>query len=74
MLGLQRRIHGDDESLDSCGGHGGGGGDCRGDGGGHSGDVHGGRAGRAVGHWDLQTDYAEWVKTKTFHPGDKISA
>lgn len=26
------------------------------------------------GLWDLQTDYAEWVKTKTFHPGDKISA
>jgi hypothetical protein len=26
------------------------------------------------GLWDLETDYAEWVKTKTFHPGDKISA
>ena len=26
------------------------------------------------GLWDLQTDYAEWVKTKTFHPGDMISA
>jgi len=25
------------------------------------------------GLWDMQTDYAQWVKTKTFHPGDKIS-
>lgn len=25
------------------------------------------------GLWDLETDYAEWVKTKTFHPGDKIT-
>jgi hypothetical protein len=26
-----------------------------------------------AGLWDMQTDYAEWVKTKTFHPGDNIS-
>ncbi|CAO2189878.1 unnamed protein product [Urochloa humidicola] len=25
------------------------------------------------GLWDMQTDYAQWVKTKTFHPGDKIT-
>jgi hypothetical protein len=25
------------------------------------------------GLWDMQTDYAQWVKTRTFHPGDKIS-
>ena len=26
------------------------------------------------GLWDMQTtDYAQWDKTKTFHPGDKIS-
>uniref|UniRef100_A0A0A9E5U1 Phytocyanin domain-containing protein n=1 Tax=Arundo donax TaxID=35708 RepID=A0A0A9E5U1_ARUDO len=25
------------------------------------------------GLWDLQTNYAEWVATKTFHPGDKIT-
>lgn len=25
------------------------------------------------GLWDLQTDYAAWVKTKTFHPGDTIT-
>lgn len=24
------------------------------------------------GLWDMQTDYAQWVKTRTFHPGDKI--
>jgi len=27
-----------------------------------------------AGLWDMQTDNAECVKTKTFHPGDKISA
>ncbi|CAO2210204.1 unnamed protein product [Urochloa humidicola] len=25
------------------------------------------------GLWDMQTDYAQWVKTRTFHPGDKIT-
>ncbi|KAJ1267184.1 hypothetical protein BS78_07G036800 [Paspalum vaginatum] len=25
------------------------------------------------GLWDMQTDYAEWVKPRTFHPGDKIT-
>ncbi|XP_062192546.1 mavicyanin-like [Phragmites australis] len=25
------------------------------------------------GLWDLQTNYAEWVATKTFHPGDNIT-
>lgn len=25
------------------------------------------------GLWDLETNYAEWVATKTFHPGDKIT-
>ncbi|RLN04438.1 hypothetical protein C2845_PM13G02450 [Panicum miliaceum] len=25
------------------------------------------------GLWDMQTDYTQWVKTKTFHPGDKIT-
>ncbi|WVZ95172.1 hypothetical protein U9M48_040969 [Paspalum notatum var. saurae] len=25
------------------------------------------------GLWDMQTDYAEWVKARTFHPGDKIT-
>ena len=29
--------------------------------------------GAPAGLWDMQTDYAEWVKTKTFHPGDNIS-
>lgn len=25
------------------------------------------------GLWDLQTNYAEWVATRTLHPGDKIT-
>lgn len=25
------------------------------------------------GLWDMQTNYAEWVAARTFHPGDKIS-
>lgn len=25
------------------------------------------------GLWDMQTNYAEWVKRKTFHPGDNLS-
>jgi hypothetical protein len=25
------------------------------------------------GLWDMQTDYAEWVAARTFHPGDNIS-
>ncbi|CAD6246581.1 unnamed protein product [Miscanthus lutarioriparius] len=29
--------------------------------------------GAPAGLWDMQTDYAEWVKTKTFHPGDNIT-
>ncbi|KAG8046448.1 hypothetical protein GUJ93_ZPchr0008g11656 [Zizania palustris] len=25
------------------------------------------------GLWDMETDYAEWVARRTFHPGDKIT-
>ncbi|KAK1609484.1 hypothetical protein QYE76_033157 [Lolium multiflorum] len=25
------------------------------------------------GLWDMQTDYAEWVAARTFHPGDNIT-
>ncbi|XP_021321200.1 uncharacterized protein LOC8067804 isoform X1 [Sorghum bicolor] len=29
--------------------------------------------GAPAGLWDMQTDYADWVKSKTFHPGDSIN-
>ncbi|KAL5229880.1 hypothetical protein ABZP36_028656 [Zizania latifolia] len=29
--------------------------------------------GAPEGLWDMETDYAEWVARRTFHPGDKIT-
>ena len=28
--------------------------------------------GEPGGSWDLQTNYANWVSSKRFHPGDQI--